>query len=169
MVPQVGQDIEQPTPILPDSFHCRYIDAPDTIVEMRDGRSSCESPRSGTIIAPARIALPLYVKMKLQSSRFSALVAVAVCVLSGCASVPQSEINVAATEVKIYAPGKLSVNQYEVVRRIWVDSWRSNFLLPTYPSEADGIASMQAEAARLGADGLINVVCMEQGLSLIHI
>ncbi len=69
----------------------------------------------------------------------------------------------AANEVKIYGPGNLSVNQYEVVRRIWVDSWRSNFLLPTYPSEAEGIASMQAEAARLGADGLINVGCMDQG------
>jgi len=103
----------------------------------------------------------MYVKMKLQSSRFSALVAV--CVLSGCASVPQGGANVTPTEVKIYGPGNLSVNQYEVVRRIWVDSWRSNFLLPTYPSEAEGIASLQTEAARVGADGLINVVCMDQG------
>jgi hypothetical protein len=129
----------------------------------RDGRSGCESRRSGTIIAPARIALLLYVKMKLRSSRFSALVAVAACALSGCASVPQSGVNVAATEVKIYGPGKLSESQYEVVSRIWVDSWRSNFLLPTYPSEAEGIASLQTEAARVGADGLINVVCTEQG------
>ena len=93
--------------------------------------------------------------MKLRSSRFSALVTVAVCVLSGCASVPQSGVEGGATEVKVYGSGKLAASQYEVVRRLWVDSWRAAFWLPTYPSEAEGIASLQTEAGRLGADGLI--------------
>ena len=103
--------------------------------------------------------------MKLRSSRFSALVAVAVCALSGCASVPQSGVEAGATEVKVYGSGKLAASQYEVVRRLWVDSWRAAFWLPTYPSEAEGIASLQTEAGRLGADGLINVICLDQGHS----
>jgi uncharacterized protein YbjQ (UPF0145 family) len=103
--------------------------------------------------------------MKLRSSRFSAPVAVAVCVLSGCASVPQSGLEQGTTEVKVYETGTLAASRYVVVRRIWVDSWRSAFRLPTYSSEAEGIASLRAEAGRLGADGLINVICLDQGHS----
>jgi hypothetical protein len=44
-----------------------------------------------------------------------------------------------------------------------VESWRAAFWLPNSSSEAEGIASLQAEAARLGANGLINVVCIDQG------
>jgi hypothetical protein len=102
--------------------------------------------------------------MKRRSSRLSALVA-AVSVLSGCASVPQSRVEGGTTEVKVYESNKLAAGQYEVVRRLWVDSWRSAFWLPTYPSEAEGIAALRTEAGRLGADGLINVICIDQGRS----
>ena len=101
--------------------------------------------------------------MKLRSSRFSALVAVAVCVLSGCASAPQSGVERQGGEVKVYEPEQLTQGQYEVVRHLWVDSWRTAFSLPTASSEAEGIASLQTEAARLGANGLMNVSCRDQG------
>ena len=103
--------------------------------------------------------------MKLRSSRFSTLVAVAVCVLCGCASAPRSGAERPAAEVKVYEPEQLAQSQYEVVRHLWVDSWRTAFWLPSDSSEADGIASLQAEAARLGANGLINVSCRDQGRS----
>jgi hypothetical protein len=101
--------------------------------------------------------------MKLRSSRFSALVAVAVCVLFGCASAAQSGVERRATEVKVYEPDQLVQSQYELVRYLWVDSWRTAFWLPSGSSEAEGIACLQAEAARLGANGLINVSCRDQG------
>ena len=101
--------------------------------------------------------------MKLGSSRFSMLVAVAVCVLSGCASAPRSGVERQAAEVKVYEPEQLAQGQYELVRYLWVDSWRTAFWLPTASSEAKGIASLQAEAARRGANGLINVSCRDQG------
>ncbi len=70
----------------------------------------------------------------------------------------------ARTAVKVYGTGQQpAVSQYEVVRHIWVDSGRTAFSVPTYPSEAVGTAALQAEAARWGADGLINVVCLDQG------
>jgi len=103
--------------------------------------------------------------MKLRSSRYSALVAATVFLLSGCASVPRSSTEGGTTEVKVYTSDQLGTSQYEVVRRLWVDSWHAAFRLPTYPSEAEGIASLQAEAGRLGADGLINVFCLDQGHS----
>ena len=101
--------------------------------------------------------------MKLRSSRLSALVAVAVCVLSGCASTPRGSVERRSTEVKVYEPEQLAQGQYELVRYLWVDSWRTAFWLPSDSSDAAGIASLQAEAARLGANGLINVSCRDQG------
>lgn len=99
--------------------------------------------------------------MKPRSSSFSALIAV--CVLSGCAGVPKSGVELQAAEVKVYEPNKLVQAQYEAVRYLWVDSWRTAFWLPSASSESEGIALLQAEAARLGANGLINVSCIDQG------
>jgi hypothetical protein len=101
--------------------------------------------------------------MKLGTSRFSALIAVTVCVLSGCISAPKNGVERQATQVKVYEPDQLVQGQYEGVRYLWVDSWRTAFWLPGASSEAEGIAALQAEAARLGANGLINVSCRDQG------
>ncbi len=90
----------------------------------------------------------------------SLLIVVAVCAVSGCASVPKvGQVD----QGKIYTTNQLVRNQYEVVRYLPVDSWRTAFPLPTTSSEAEGIASLQAEAARSGANGLVNVVCIDQG------
>ncbi len=101
--------------------------------------------------------------MNLRSSPFLALVAAAACVFSGCASVSQSGVEGAASQVKVYGSDHFPAGQYEVVSRVWVDSWRTAYGLPTYPSEADAIAALQSEAGRLGADGLTNVFCLDQG------
>lgn len=104
--------------------------------------------------------------MKLRRSHFCALLAVAACMLSGCASAPKSGVEKQAAEVKVYQPDQLLQGQYKVMRYLWVDSWRTAFRLPSYSSEAEGIASLQAAAARLGANGLINVSCLDQGRSI---
>ena len=101
--------------------------------------------------------------MKLRSPRFSALIAVTVCVLSGCASAPENGVETQAAQVKVYESDQLAQSQYEGVRYLWVDSWRTAFWLPSAASEAEGIALLQAEASRLGANGLINVSCTDQG------
>ncbi len=101
--------------------------------------------------------------MKIRGCRLSALVAGAVCVLSAGAGIAQSDAEQRTPEIKIYALGELNMTQYEVVGRPWVDSWRSNFWVPTFPSQEQGIAALQTEAARRGADGLLNVTCLDQG------
>jgi hypothetical protein len=95
--------------------------------------------------------------------RRAVLVVIAVGVLSGCASTPPSGGESRADAVKVYELGQIAVNRYDVVSHIWADSWRSATGMPLHPNEGQGVASLRAEAARLGADGLVNVVCLDQG------
>ena len=101
--------------------------------------------------------------MNICSSRLSALVAGAAYVLWAGAGIAQSDVERRAADVKIYALGEISSSRYEVVGRPWVDSWRSAFRVPTFPSQEQAIAALQTEAARRGADGLLNVNCLDQG------
>jgi len=101
--------------------------------------------------------------MNICSSRLSALVAGAACVLCAGAGIAQSDVEQRAADLKIYALGEISSSRYEVVGRPWVDSWRSAFWVPTFASQEQAIAALQTEAARRGADGLLNVNCLDQG------
>ena len=101
--------------------------------------------------------------MKIRCSALPLLVALAAYVLGGCASVPQADSAKPSPEVNLYKMNNLSGTPYEVVSRIWVGSWRAAFYTPTYPSEDEAIQSLRTEAARLGANGLTDVVCLDQG------
>jgi len=98
-----------------------------------------------------------------RSFQFVGMVALAIGLLPGCASVPPDAPARSASEVKVYESSTLAPTQYEVVRRLWVDSRRAAFWLPTYPTEAEAIVALQTEAGRLGAEGLTNVICLDQG------
>ena len=101
--------------------------------------------------------------MNICSSRLSALVAGAAYVLWAGAGIAQSDVEQRAADVKIYDLGEISSSRYDVVGRPWVDSWRSAFWVPTFPSQEQAIVALQTEAARRGADGLLNVNCLDQG------
>jgi len=101
--------------------------------------------------------------MQSRGLRYSAIAASAAFLLAGCASAPRNGAGTQAAEVKVYGPAQLAQGQYDVVRRLWVDSWRTAFRVPSHSSEAAGIAALRAEAARSGANGLINVDCLDQG------
>jgi hypothetical protein len=101
--------------------------------------------------------------MKLRSSRLAALVTASACALCAGASSAQGDIERRASDLKIYALGEISMSRYEVVGRPWVDSWRSAFWVPTFASQEQAIAALQTEAARRGADALLNVNCLDQG------
>ena len=96
----------------------------------------------------------------------SALATAALCTLSACVTAPKGAVEAQAAQVKVYRPDQLLPDQYEHVRYFWADSWRSAFWLPSAASETDGIASLQAAAARVGANGLINAGCIDQGYFL---
>jgi hypothetical protein len=97
-----------------------------------------------------------------RSVRFLCLAGLSICLFPGCASVPDGVAR-SANDVKVYESSTLSPTQYDVVGRLWVDSRRAAFWLPTYPTEAEAIVSLQTEAGRLGAEGLTNVICLDQG------
>ena len=102
--------------------------------------------------------------MKTRDSLLSVSIVCAVCALGGCASVPQQDVEKRAAELKIYKPAELSGTPYQSVGHVWVDSWRTAFYPPTYPSEDEAVRSLRAEAARLGANGLVNIVCLNQNV-----
>lgn len=102
--------------------------------------------------------------MKFPNPRSTTLFALAVCALTGCATVPP-DVAKRAPDIRIYDNGQLPIDRYDVVRRIWVDSWRTAFGAPTFPTRDDAVAALQTEAALAGADGLINVICLDQGRS----
>jgi uncharacterized protein YbjQ (UPF0145 family) len=91
------------------------------------------------------------------------LAAIAVCALAGCASAPQNNAAARPDDVRIYGLGQIAASSYDVVSHIWADSWRSAYGMPLHASEAQGVASLRDEAARVGANGLVNVVCLDQG------
>ena len=79
-------------------------------------------------------------------------VALSAAVLAGCAALK-------AEDVKVYTPAQLKQGEYETVKRLWVETWRTPFWVPSYSSPKDGVAGLQDKAAALGANGLINVDC----------
>jgi len=53
----------------------------------------------------------------------------------------------------------LRSQSYETVERLWVESWRSVLRVPESGSADQGVASLRAEASRLGANALTEVAC----------
>jgi hypothetical protein len=101
--------------------------------------------------------------MKLRSSRLAALAAASACALCTGVAIAQGVAEQRASELSIYAFGEVSMSRYEVVGRPWTDSWRSALWVPTFPSQEQAIAALQTEAASRGANGLLNVNCLDQG------
>lgn len=65
-----------------------------------------------------------------------------------------------ADSVQIYDPTDLNLGRYQIVQRLWVESWRSALDVPRHADAGAAVADLKTAAARLGADGLINVACV---------
>ena len=73
----------------------------------------------------------------------------------GCAAnapVPVEQVTVHESQASVTAG-------YKVIKRIWVDSWSSALLVPTYASREEAAQSMRQKAADLGGNGVINFAC----------
>ena len=101
--------------------------------------------------------------MKIRSLRLCALVAASIGVLGASLGIAQDDVEQRAAQLKTYTFGEVDMGGYEVVGRPWIDSWRSAYSAPTFPSQEQAIAALRTEAARRGADGLLNVSCLDQG------
>jgi len=87
------------------------------------------------------------------NKRIAVLAAIVSTALVSACATTRSE------DVKIYSPAQLKQGDYDTVGRIWVDTWRTAFWVPTYSSRDDGIAALRDKAASLDANGLTNVDC----------
>ncbi|MBM3356780.1 MAG: hypothetical protein FJY54_03535 [Betaproteobacteria bacterium] len=65
-----------------------------------------------------------------------------------------------AAPIRVFDTGELTLDRYTVVRRVWADTWRSAFWIPGQPDAGAAIAALGAEAARAGADAIVNVHCL---------
>jgi hypothetical protein len=85
--------------------------------------------------------------------------AAALLALSACSSAPKQAGD--ASQVQIYRSMQLTPTRYTTVKRIWIDDWRSNFTYPSFDNEHAGIDAMKREAAKVGANGIMNVICLD--------
>lgn len=101
--------------------------------------------------------------MKIRNAWLSAMVAGSACVLCAGSGFAQSDVQRPAPALRIYTFGEIAISRYEVVGRLPADSWRTAFWLPTFPNQEQATVTLQTEATKLGADGLLNVSCLDQG------
>lgn len=91
--------------------------------------------------------------------RAAAASAMCFCVLAALAeATPAAET---PAPVRLFDAGELTLVSYTVVKRLWVDTWRSAFWISTHDNAGAAIAALTAEAASLGASGVTNLYCIE--------
>ena len=65
-----------------------------------------------------------------------------------------------AAPVKVFDATELSLDRFTVVMRIWTQTWRSAFWVTTHDDTANAIAALTSKAADAGANGVINLHCL---------
>lgn len=65
-----------------------------------------------------------------------------------------------AARVKVFDATELPLHRYTVVKRIWAQTWHSAFWVSTYDDASDAIAALASKAAGEGANGVINLHCL---------
>jgi hypothetical protein len=85
---------------------------------------------------------------------------------AGCTAMPEQHAT--APNVPVWESYPQDSRPYRQVKRIWVDSLRSNFFLPSYASIEDGANAMRQHAVALGGDGVMNFGCYRQDANIPH-
>ena len=63
--------------------------------------------------------------------------------------------------VNVFDATELTLDRYTVVKRIWTQTWHSAFWVSTHDSRADAVAALTTKAAGEGANGVINLHCLD--------
>jgi len=88
----------------------------------------------------------------------------ALSILSGCATqAPMAPGN--PDQVSIHESVTSAPVRYQAIKRLWVESWRSAFVVPTYRSQQEAAADFRRQAASLGGNGVINFGCYSRVIS----
>ena len=62
--------------------------------------------------------------------------------------------------LRVFDAGELTLSGYTVVKRLWTQSLRASLWVPEYSDAAAAISALTAEAQNLGADGVVNLHCV---------
>ena len=88
--------------------------------------------------------------------------AVALLFLCACAPLKPSSQPAATAAVPIYDSTQVALDRYTVMKRLGIADRRSAFRITGYGDLESAQAALVNEAARLGADGVINLACFDQ-------
>ena len=85
----------------------------------------------------------------------------AVCVFAaGCSSVTgRPERSPEADKIAVYEAVPADPRPYRLLKRVWVETWRSAFTVPKYGTIEAGAADLQNQAVALGGDAVMNFGC----------
>jgi hypothetical protein len=64
--------------------------------------------------------------------------------------------------VPVYDSTQVALDRYTVIKRLGVQGWRSGYYIPSYDDATAAAEALLAEAAGLGADGLVNLYCLDR-------
>jgi uncharacterized protein YbjQ (UPF0145 family) len=84
------------------------------------------------------------------------LAAVACLFVLAAASVRAEEL----PPVRVFDAAELTLSRYTVVKRLWTGSLRASFWIPEHGDAAAAISAITEEARSLGADGVVNLHCL---------
>lgn len=73
--------------------------------------------------------------------------------LAGCAGMH-------AKEIQVVELGAVPQGSYELVARVWTETWMTPFWIPWHDTPAEAMEALKAQAALRGADALANAVCI---------
>jgi uncharacterized protein YbjQ (UPF0145 family) len=62
----------------------------------------------------------------------------------------------------VYDSTQIALDRYTVIKRLGVQGWRSGYYIPSYADAASAVQAVLEEAARLGADGVVNLYCLNR-------
>jgi len=71
--------------------------------------------------------------------------------------------NAADAPLKVYSPGELPLARYTVIERLWVQMPESAFYIREHADSGAAITALVDEATRIGADGVVNLHCLNGG------
>jgi len=61
--------------------------------------------------------------------------------------------------IPVYESVADTARRFEIIKRLWTESWRSLFTTPGYESREQAVAAFREHAVSLGGNGVINFGC----------
>lgn len=61
--------------------------------------------------------------------------------------------------VPVYESVTNTPRRFEIVKRLWTESWRSALVVPGYESREQAVAAFREHAVGLGGNGVVNFGC----------